>query len=117
MSVGTHQSDGGRHVYYARSPARDLALWKTCLALSSVRPESAVSQALDYVFCHDVGQVARYLPSIRPFFEGDPARADAWTLELRQAYARRKIDREPARRLLEEAGVPPSRNDARQHCI
>lgn len=73
---------------------------------SRVRPESAASQALDYAFCHDVGPVARYLPYVAAFFEGDPSRADAWTLELKQAYARRKIDREPARRLLEEAGVP-----------
>ena len=73
---------------------------------SRVRPESAASQALDYALGHNVSLVARYLPYVRHLFDDDPARADTWTVDLQRAYSRHKDDREPARRLLEAAGVP-----------
>jgi hypothetical protein len=71
---------------------------------SRVRPERASCQALDYALGHDVELVARYLPHVSHWFQNDPARADAWTMELRRAYRTR--DRERARQLLIEAGVP-----------
>jgi hypothetical protein len=85
---------------------REIALYGRRVWHSRVRPERAAVQALDYALGHSVAEGARYLRYVDQFFEAEPIRADAWTKELRKAYVQRKMDREPARKLLEEAGVP-----------
>ena len=72
---------------------------------SRVRPERAVVQALDYAFAHDSVQVNLYLSCAEHLFANDPVRADTWTGELRRAYMQRKMNADPLRRLVEEAGV------------
>ncbi|GCE32116.1 hypothetical protein KDA_76000 [Dictyobacter alpinus] len=84
---------------------REIARFGRRVWHSRVRPERAASQALDYALGHNVSLVARYLPYVLHVFDEDPARADAWTVDLQRAYGQHKSDREPARRLLEEVGV------------
>lgn len=73
---------------------------------SIVRPERAASQALDYAFGHNIALVALCIPHVSDLFEEDPARADAWTMEVRSAYACRLRDRDLLLRQLRQAGIP-----------
>jgi hypothetical protein len=93
-----------------RQRQREVHLYGKRIWHSPYRPESAAQQALDFAFGHDIALVARYMAFIEGFYQTAPAAADAWTLELRQAYSiyRRWHDKQRLKQLLASRGVPAS---------
>lgn len=93
-----------------RERQREIAPYGKRIWHSLYRPESAAQQALDFTFGHDIALVARYMAFIEEFYQTSPAAADAWTLDLRQAYSiyRRRHDKQRLEQLLASRGVPAS---------